>query len=54
MAWRPGTMGAEAITDLVYGITNPSGKTGCKYSLVCGTGADKLLGYKNRTCTYCG
>ncbi|MFR5490079.1 MAG: glycoside hydrolase family 3 C-terminal domain-containing protein [Lachnospiraceae bacterium] len=26
MAWRPGTMGAEAITDLVYGITNPSGK----------------------------
>ncbi len=30
------------------------GKTGCKYSMVCGTGADKLLGYKNRTCTYCG
>ena len=26
MAWRPGTMGAGAITDLVYGITNPSGK----------------------------
>ena len=26
MAWRPGTMGAEAITDLVYGIINPSGK----------------------------
>ena len=26
MAWRPGTMGAEAITDLVYGITNPLGK----------------------------
>ena len=26
MAWRPGTMGAEAIADLVYGITNPSGK----------------------------
>ena len=26
MAWRPGTMGAKAITDLVYGITNPSGK----------------------------
>ena len=26
MVWRPGTMGAEAITDLVYGITNPSGK----------------------------
>ena len=22
------------------------GKTGCKYSLVCGTGADQLLGYK--------
>lgn len=26
MAWRPGTMGAKAITDLVYGIINPSGK----------------------------
>ena len=32
----------------------PFGKTGCKYSLVCGTGADKLLGYKNRACAYCG
>ena len=26
MAWRPGTMGAEGIVDLVYGMTNPSGK----------------------------
>ena len=26
MAWRPGTMGAEAIIDIVYGRINPSGK----------------------------
>ena len=26
MAWRPGTMGAEAIIDIVYGRLNPSGK----------------------------
>ena len=26
MAWRPGTMGAEGIVDLVYGMINPSGK----------------------------
>jgi len=26
MAWRPGTMGAEAIVDIVYGRINPSGK----------------------------
>ena len=26
MAWRPGTMGAEAVVDIVYGRTNPSGK----------------------------
>ncbi len=26
LAWRPGTMGAGAITDLVYGRINPSGK----------------------------
>ena len=25
MAWRPGTMGAEGIVDLVYGMINPTG-----------------------------
>ena len=29
-------------------------KAGCKYSMVRWTGADKLLGYKNRTCAYRG
>ena len=52
MAWRPGTMGAEAITDIVYGRINPSGQIICEYSMVCGTGAHKLLGCKNRTYTY--
>lgn len=26
MAWRPGTMGAEAVVSLIYGMENPSGK----------------------------
>lgn len=46
MAWRPGTMGAEAITDLVYGHNQPSGKLGCKYSMVLWDRSDQLLGIK--------
>ena len=45
-------MGAEAIIDIVYGRLNPSGKLSCEYPMVCGAGAHKLLGCKNRTYIY--
>ena len=47
MAWRPGTMGAEAIVDIVYGRINPfQSKLSVSIPWCIRTGAYKLLGCK--------